>query len=147
MDNHTNSIGHILGFIYDEGALISDGTTRPPQTPRTYTPTDRPGSRFPHFWLDEARTRSSLDLFDEDFVLVIGPSGDAWAEAAREVSRRRGLPILIHRLGEVDRAKGIAMGARGAALVRPDGVTAWRIGWPEADPVAVLGAAVDRIVG
>ena len=147
MANHTNSIGHILGFIYSEGALIPDGSTPPPRTPRTYNPTDRPGSRFPHFWLDSERTRSSLELFDRDFVLVVGEEGGAWADAAGEVSRRRNLPIDIHRLGEVDPALGIGMGPRGAALVRPDGVTAWRIGWPEPDPVAVLGSAVDRILG
>ena len=146
MANHTNSIGHVLGFTYKEGALIPDGSTPPPPTPRTYTPTYRPGSRFPHFWLDPQRTRSSLDLFDSDMVLVVGESGDAWAEAAGEVSRRWNLPILVHRLGEVDPALGIAMGPRGAALVRPDGVTAWRIGWPEPDPAEVLGAAVAAIL-
>jgi 2-polyprenyl-6-methoxyphenol hydroxylase-like FAD-dependent oxidoreductase len=146
MDNHTNSIGHILGFVYEDGALIPDGTTRPPPTPRAYKPTDRPGSRFPHFWLDGERSRTSLDLFDQDFVLVAGRSADAWAAAAQEVSRRRRLPIAVHRLGEVDRALGIAMGPKGAVLVRPDGVTAWRIGWPEDDPVGVLGAAIDRIL-
>ena len=149
MANHTNSIGHVLGFIYNEGALIPDGSTPPPRTPRTYTPTDRPGSRFPHFWLDPEQTRTSLDLFDGDMVLVIGKSADAWAKGGGGgVAAAWGLlPILVvHRLGEVDPALGIAMGPRGAALVRPDGVTAWRIGWAEPDPVAVLGAAVDRIL-
>jgi len=147
MQNHTNSIGHVLGFVYEAGALIPDGSTPPPRTPRTYNPTDRPGSRFPHFWLDAERTRSSLDLFDRDMVLVVGKAGDAWADAAATVSARRGLPIGVHRLGDVDPALNIAMGPTGAALVRPDGVTAWRIGWPEPDPVAVLGAAVERVLG
>jgi len=147
MANHTNSIGHVLGFVYKEGALIPDGSTAPPPTPRTYNPTDRPGSRFPHYWLDPQRSRTSLDLFDRDFVLVVGESAGAWADAAGEVSRRRNLPILIHHLEAVDPALNIAMGPRGAALVRPDGVTAWRIAWPEPDPVAVLGAAVDAILG
>jgi putative polyketide hydroxylase/tetracenomycin A2 monooxygenase-dioxygenase len=147
MANHTNSIGHVLGFVYGEGALIPDGSTPPPRTPRTYSPTDRPGSRFPHFWLDPERTRFSLDLFDDDMVLVVGRSADAWARAAEVVSRRRNLAIRVHRLGETDPAAGIAMGATGAALVRPDGVTAWRIGWPESDPQAALGAAMDAILG
>ena len=146
MDHHIHSVGHVLGFIYDDGAVISDGTTRPPATPRTYTPTDRPGSRFPHFWLDPERTRSSLDLFDQDLVLMVGRSADAWADAAAEVSRLQGVPIVVHRLGDVDPALGIAMGPRGAALVRPDGVTAWRVAWAEAEPVAVLNAAVEKIL-
>jgi hypothetical protein len=147
MANHTNSIGHVLGFVYKEGVLIPDGSTAPPPTPRTYTPTDRPGSRFPHFWLDPQHTRTSLDLFDDEMVLVVGQSGGAWADASVEVSLRRKLPIRIHRLAEVDPALNIAMGPRGAALVRPDGVTAWRIAWPEPDPVAVLGAVVEAILG
>lgn len=145
MANHTNSIGHNLGFAYKEGALIPDGSTPPPPTPRTYTPTDRPGARFPHLWLDPQRTRSSLDLFDRDFVLVVGEPGGAWASAAAEVSRQRGLPIGVHPVGEP--ARGIDMGPRGAALVRPDGVTAWRSAWLEQDPVAVLAGAVDAILG
>ena len=146
MDNHIHSIGQVLGSRYEDGALISDGTTPPPFTPRTYTPSDRPGGRFPHFWLDPERSRSSLDLFDRDLVLIVGKSGDGWADAAEEVSRRRGLPIAVHRLGDVDPVLGIAMGANGAALVRPDGIIAWRIGWAEPDPVGMLDAIVEQIV-
>jgi len=146
MDNHTNSIGHTLGFVYEAGAIVPDGTSRPANTPRVYTPTDRPGSRFPHFWLDADHTRSSLDLFDQNMVLVIGKTADAWADAAKKVANRRKLNIVVHRLGDVDPALGICMGPNGAALVRPDGVTAWRIGWVEPDPEALLDAAVAQIL-
>lgn len=146
MDNHTNSIGHTLGFIYDDGAVVPDGSTRPPYTPRMYTPTDRPGSRFPHWWLDKNKKISSLDLFDKDFVLMFGRDGHSWAEAARALSKSRGIPIDTYEVGDLDPALGVRLGKSGAALVRPDGVTAWRVAWPEDDPEAVLGDVLDRIL-
>jgi hypothetical protein len=73
MDNHLHSVGQALGFTYHEGCVIPDGTVPKPLNPRRYEPTDRPGARFPHVWLDAARERSTLDWFDERFVLVAGP--------------------------------------------------------------------------
>ncbi|WP_375786969.1 FAD-dependent monooxygenase [Bradyrhizobium sp. Pha-3] len=146
-ENHIHSIGHTLGFSYEQGALVPDGTTPPDRTPRYYRPTDRPGSRFPHIWLDEANTRSTLDLFDRDFVLVIGPDADAWEVAAEDVSRSLSLPIIVHRLVKADPHLGFEMGPRGAALVRPDGVTAWRIGWVSEQPKEDLSGALTNILG
>ncbi len=66
MDNHLHSIGQVLGFRYEEGALVWDGSTRRPLDPRTYSPTDQPGCRFPHMWLDNARSVTTLDWFDKN---------------------------------------------------------------------------------
>ena len=52
LDNHLHSVGQSLGFHYDHGAVIDDRSTPPPHSARYYTPTDRPGHRFPHVWLD-----------------------------------------------------------------------------------------------
>jgi 2-polyprenyl-6-methoxyphenol hydroxylase-like FAD-dependent oxidoreductase len=144
--NHTNSVGHTLGFVYDAGALVPDGTTRPPYSPRYYYPTDRPGSRFPHFWLDAAQTQSSIDLFDRDLVLVHGPEAHAWGSAAAEVSQRLSIPIVVHRLAAPDPKQGLAIGARGAVLVRPDGIVAWRIGWVTAYPADDLTNVIERVL-
>jgi 2-polyprenyl-6-methoxyphenol hydroxylase-like FAD-dependent oxidoreductase len=144
--NHTNSIGHTLGFVYDAGALVPDGTTRPPYSPRYYYPTDRPGSRFPHFWLDAAQTQSSIDLFDRDMVLVHGPEADAWGSAAAEVSQRLSIPIVVQRLALADPKLGITIGAKGAVLVRPDGIVAWRIGWLTAHPTEDLANVIERVL-
>ena len=146
-ENHIHSIGHTLGFYYPEGALIPDGTTPPDKTPRYYHPSDRPGGRFPHFWLDAEKAKSSLDLFDRDFVLVVGPEAGAWTRAAEQVSAERGLPIGVHRLDNPDPAAGFGIGPRGAALVRPDGVVAWRIGWVAEDPAAELSRVFERLLG
>lgn len=145
-ENHIHSIGHTLGFSYVSDAVIPDETTPPDRTPRWYRPTDRPGSRFPHLWLDATKTRSTLDLFDRDLVLVTGPDGGPWAQAAAEVAATVGVPIAVHRLKAADPEQGVAMGPRGAALVRPDGITAWRIGWVTQTPEADLERAVRSIL-
>ena len=146
-ENHLHSIGQGLGYSYDEGAVIADGTAKPAMRTRYYDPSDRPGARFPHVWLDMARTRSTLDWFDQDFVLVAGPFADAWKEAARAVSRRMNLPIAVRQLETVHEADGFGMGVRGAVLVRPDGHVAWRMPWTPVDAQKTLGQALSTLVG
>jgi 2-polyprenyl-6-methoxyphenol hydroxylase-like FAD-dependent oxidoreductase len=146
-DNHVHSIGQSLGFIYDEGALVPDGTNRPTLRSRYYEPSDRPGSRFPHFWLDLARRRSTLDWFDQHFVLVAGPKADVWKETARQVSETLRLRIDIHQLEETHASEGLLLGQRGAVLLRPDGHVAWRMPWVPSDPAAELSATFAKLLG
>ena len=145
-DNHVHSSGQDLGFSYDAGAVVPDGTVKTPHQPRYYTPSDRPGGRFPHLWTDLARLGSTLDWFDRDFVLVAGPKADAWLNAAREVAEKSGVPIHIRQLDAAHEADGLHMGQRGAVLVRPDGHVAWRMPWLPTDPVAELGISLQRIL-
>ena len=128
MDNHIHSAGQSLGMSYEEGAVIHDATAAPPSNARYYTPTDRAGSRFPHLWLDPARKGSTLDWFDQDFVVVTGPQGCDWLEAGREVATKTGIPLGLKKLPRSDQRDGIRIGQRGA-LVRPDGHVAWRMPW------------------
>lgn len=145
-ENHLHSSGQSLGFGYEQGAIVPDGTVRQPLNSRYYTPSDRPGGRFPHFWLDLARTRSSLDWFDREFVLVAGPEGGAWIEAAKDVADRTGVALRTQRLDHPHEADGLALGLRGALLVRPDGHVAWRRPWKAPDPVGELGGALQHIL-
>jgi 2-polyprenyl-6-methoxyphenol hydroxylase-like FAD-dependent oxidoreductase len=145
-DNHLHSNGQSLGFSYEAGALVPDGTVKPVMHPRYYVASDRPGGRFPHLWIDLARTQSTLDWFDRQFVLVCGPKGEDWAAAARDVAGKSGVGIQIKQLDTADPRDGLLMGLRGAVLVRPDGVVAWRMPWVPADPVAELGAVVEKVL-
>ncbi|MGO9451913.1 MAG: FAD-dependent monooxygenase [Candidatus Binataceae bacterium] len=138
MDNHIHSSGQALGFSYGQGAVIPDGTVARPLDPRDYTPSDRPGSRFPHLWLDLARQQSTLDWFDKEFAVVAGPMGSEWLEAGKRVSARLGLPLALHSLPTANPNDGILIGMRGAALVRPDGHVAWRMPWLPSDPAKEL---------
>jgi 2-polyprenyl-6-methoxyphenol hydroxylase-like FAD-dependent oxidoreductase len=146
LDNHLHSIGQGLGFSYEEGAVIPDGTPRGGLLTRYYTPSDRPGGRFPHMWLDIARKHSTLDWFDKDFTVVAGPLGSEWLEAGRNVSAKLGLPLGLQLLPEAHRADGFHMGMRGAVLVRPDGHVAWRMPYIPSDPAKELAGALNRIL-
>ena len=145
-ENHLHSSGQSLGFSYDEGAIVPDGTVRQPLHPRHYVPSDRPGGRFPHFWLDLARTRSSLDWFDRDFVLVVAPQGSAWLEAAKQVCAKTGVPLRTEQLDSPHEQHGCALGLLGAVLVRPDGHVAWRRPLLPADPAADLADALQQVL-
>lgn len=97
-----------------------------------------PGTRAPHVELSRnGKTLSTLDLFVGDFVLIAGPGGAAWAEAATAAASQIGVSVLSYTVGDdlVDRsgefgaepfATAYGIGASGASLVRPDGYVAWR---------------------
>lgn len=146
MDNHMHSIGQSLGFIYKSNAVLEDGTVAKGLNSRYYVPSDRPGARFPHVWLDPARKHSTLDWFDREFVVVTGPLGDKWAEAAKTVQSRLGLPLMARKLPAVETDTGIQIGLRGAVLVRPDGHVAWRMPYLPDDPAKALTTALMGIL-
>jgi 2-polyprenyl-6-methoxyphenol hydroxylase-like FAD-dependent oxidoreductase len=145
-DNHVHNTGQDLGFSYDVGALVPDGTTRTLVSSRYYAPSDRPGGRFPHVWMDLARRESTLDWFDRDLVLVVGAKGDPWLAAAREVSGKKGVAIQTKQLDSTFESAGLELGLRGAVLVRPDGHVAWRMPWLPSDPAQTLAAVVDVVL-
>jgi len=144
--NHLHSSGQSLGFSYEEGALVADGTARTPLNPKHYQPNDRPGNRFPHVWLDLAMVRSTLDWFDQEFVLVAGPKAGEWLSAAQAAAESIGVPIRTRPLDVANESDGLWMGSRGAVLVRPDGHVAWRMPWAPADPAAELASAMSSIL-
>ncbi len=145
-DNHIHSIGQSLGFVYEDGAVIPDGTGKHVMRARWYEPTDKPGSRFPHLWLDLARQHTTLDWFDQEFVLVAGPRADEWVEAARKVSGTNGRVVQVRQLEDTHIQDGLLLGQRGAVLVRPDGHVAFRMPWTPSDPAAELAAVLSRLL-
>ena len=148
-----------LGFVYEQGALVPDGTSTPDRDPwgSGYKPTTRPGHRLPHAWLvvDGERV-STHDLLDEKagFVLIANASGAAWCEAAARVAADLGVVMRAVRIApdgdalDTDRSwQGLSeVGDDGAVLVRPDGMIAWRSRSGSANCAAELGAAMRRIL-
>jgi hypothetical protein len=126
--------------------VVPDGTGRHVLRARWYEPTDRPGARFPHLWLDLARRHTTLDWFDREFVLVAGPKADGWMEAARAVSGKNGRTVQAHQLDDSHEKDGLLLGQRGAVLVRPDGHVAFRMPWTPSDPAAELSAVLARLL-
>lgn len=146
-----------IGFCYEQGALVPDGTRAPERDPMggVYVPTTRPGHRLPHCWLERAGSRcSTLDLAGAGgFVLITGATGLAWVEAARAVGETLGLGITAVTIGEggdyADAERRWQylreIADNGAILVRPDNHVAWRMREAAADPAAELSRAFARI--
>ncbi|MEU9898677.1 FAD-dependent monooxygenase [Streptomyces phaeochromogenes] len=132
------SLGVQLGVRYPESPLIvSDGTPEPPADPEEYVPTARPGHRAPHVAMADGS--SVLDLFRGRFALLnIAPAVDSGAVA--QAFRTRGIPLHEEWVG-ADGARQVYGCA--IALVRPDGIVAWRGDACPADPDAL----VDQVVG
>ncbi|MCV0394929.1 MAG: FAD-dependent monooxygenase [Rhizobiaceae bacterium] len=147
-----------LGFYYDRGAIVSDGTFAPERDPMggRYTPTTRPGHRLPHAWLEKDKRRvSTLDLAGNgSFVLIIGAKGDAWAKAGVEAAEAYDIRLRVVTVGddcEYSDAERCWTHLRevnedGAVLVRPDNHVGWRCADARADALATLDDALAKIL-
>jgi len=149
-----------LGFAYETGALVADGTPLPSRDPlgSVYVPTTRPGHRLPHAWLDiEGRRVSTHDLLDDSagFVLLVGEKGAAWCDAARAICKQLGVsirPVRIAGDGDALDAEGhwaqlSEIDSEGAILVRPDAMVAWRSRSGSKDSAALLRSVMQQVLG
>jgi len=123
-----HSLGVILGYRYEGSPIcVPDGSPEPPDGYSAYLPTNRPGSRAPHSWIDEKM--STLDLFGHGFALV-DTAGDASdTQPLLAAANRAGVPLRRewvppHAMKDYDGR---------FTLVRPDGHVAWRDGKLPAD--------------
>jgi putative polyketide hydroxylase len=80
------------GFQYPAGALAPDPRRAgDPEPVLEFSPAGRIGTRVPHRWLDQARTRSTIDLAGPEWALVAGrASGPGADEAGPGTVWRRG---------------------------------------------------------
>ncbi|MDN0195817.1 FAD-dependent monooxygenase [Streptomyces sp. S.PNR 29] len=97
-----------------------------------------PGSRAPHMWVRrEGAEISTLDLYERSFVVLAGPAGQVWRDAAKKAAEKTGVPVEAYLVGhgpdgdlvpeaDADWAKAHGTAEDGAVLVRPDGFVAWR---------------------
>lgn len=126
----------ILGQRYEQGAVIGDGSAH------TMTRLDlagQPGTRMPHYRLADGR--STLDLVGTNFVLLTGPDGAAWEDAAEQVR-----PTLEHFRMDEKWCATAGVETSGAILIRPDQIIAWRAPELPADPARALTESLDRIL-
>ncbi|KIY01274.1 uncharacterized protein Z520_02826 [Fonsecaea multimorphosa CBS 102226] len=153
-----------LGFVYPQGSFVPDGSLAPPRDPlhQRYTPTTRPGHRLPHAWLNmKGKMYSTHDLVgpEGNFLLITDRDGVEWVQAARKAAKARSLRLNVAQVVQpldkpsdeeyVDleqhwaEVKGI--GAKGAILVRPDNIVAWRSPGPGSEQD--IGHAFDQVLG
>ncbi|MBL8382634.1 MAG: FAD-dependent monooxygenase [Burkholderiales bacterium] len=147
-----------IGFWYDRGALVADGTPAPRRDPTGlhFHATTRPGHRIPHAWVTRrGAVVSTLDLVAPDrFVLLVGQDDSPWIAAAAAAGRALGVTIEAIAVGDagevLDRdhawRRQRQVGVAGAVLVRPDQHVAWRAPEVPADPAAALQAALARVL-
>jgi len=113
-----------------------------------------PGSRAPHLWLRRGgQDVSTLDLTG-DFLLLVGPEGRGWQDAAKAAADQFGnLKISVHQMGmDVEDPDGrfpqlYGVSSRGASLVRPDGFVAWRSSGASVDAARDLLEALKTSLG
>ncbi|RDL30803.1 Uncharacterized protein BP5553_10148 [Venustampulla echinocandica] len=132
-----------FGYTYTSRAIVEEdtgplgGITWRPWTLNSLLMSldGRPGTRAPHVWVvQDGKRISTLDLFGKSFVLLAGPDGQSWKDAAKTVSSAIGVNLEAYCVGmngdlvdakdEFRAAAGIS--SRGALLVRPDGFVTWR---------------------
>ncbi len=142
-----------LGYLYRSQAVLSeDAAAKVHDDP--HRTAGRPGSRAPHIWIErEGRKISTLDLFGTAFVLLAGPQGAPWRDAARAAaSQFPKLALDVHVVGtdlrDTDGRFAAAYGLTdtGAVLVRPDGFVAWRAKSLPGDPQAALIHALAKVL-
>jgi hypothetical protein len=151
---HFDMLGLQLGFQYERGALVPDGSARPgcANPVRELIPCGRPGARLPHAWTRSPRGRvSTLDLLRPDaFTLVAGSGGEPWLDAAAAI---QGPPLRSLQIGrdvpDADGAWATQLGIEkeGALLVRPDQHVGWRSARAARDPRGELRSALARCTG
>jgi aklavinone 12-hydroxylase len=139
------------GCRYRSAAICPDGPDDGARAESPLHPTGTPGTRAAHVVLEHRGARiSSIDLIGRDFVLICGPEGAAWAQAATALRYSQGLPLSIYRIGadlldvEGTWAQRLGVSASGAVLLRPDGYIAWRSSTLQRAPGEALRGALAR---
>lgn len=150
---HFDMPGLQLGFCYATGALVRGPEEAPPPLQvREFTPSGLPGARLPHAWLaDDGGRASLLDRVPLDrFLLLAGPDGGAWIEAATKLAETPVTGLRLHEVLLPDLPRWLAtagIGADGALLVRPDQHVAWRSATALDPPGPALEQALREILG
>ncbi|WP_460062529.1 FAD-dependent monooxygenase [Streptomyces sp. YKOK-I1] len=153
-----SQLGVELGYHYESGALVPDGTPAPEgKDPlRDYVPSTRPGHHLPHVWLDRDGVRESVHgtVAPRGLTLLVDAAhAGPWAEAVRELADT-GAAVRLRAIGTGSAwtdpdgawAEVRGIGARGALLVRPDLHVAWRSADRSADSPAELRRAVCSVL-
>jgi len=144
-----------LGPVHRSRAVVQDADDDGAAVVDPREASGRPGTRAPHVPVQvEGNPASSLDLVGPELVLLAGPAGRPWLDAATQLASGSGLPLSASVVGPdgrvVDREGGFAAafgtGAEGATLLRPDGVVGWRTDRAVDDPQAVLDDVVRRVL-
>lgn len=139
-----------LGAIYRSSAVLAYQTPQQPLD-SPHARTWLAGARVPHVPLSgDGSETSSLDAAGPGFALLAGDGHDEWRRAAAGVSQSVGAEVAVWPVdaasvpAQPDAAAG--SGWTGAALIRPDGVIAWKPGLPAGEAAGQLASAMARLL-
>ena len=149
-----------VGATYKAGAFVRDGSPDPEllDDVMIYQPATRPGHPLPHAMIEGVGQPFPISWLTKQgscFALIAGESGDAWINAAREVSEQSAIPIEAARIGlytgDYRDTRGAwikqrGIGKDGALLVRPDRYIGFRSEHAVADPKLALRSALSQIL-
>lgn len=150
----------IIGYRYRSRAVVDDASGPAPESGVELLarpePRGEPGARVPHVWLEQRGSRvSTIDLVEDGFVLLTGPDGAPWCDAARAASSMMGVGVAAHRIGtdgdlldpDGTALASFGISSGGAILVRPDGFVGWRTDALVGSPERTLDEALHGILG
>lgn len=149
---HFAAQGRDLGFHYETGALVQDGTELPERANEDLdlAPNARPGSRAPHFGIVQGDAlKSSLDLFHGAITLLATQDqAEVWRAAASAQAHDVETVIVGQDVADPSGVFAKLYGiSGGAVLVRPDGHVGWRSARLPAEPETALAAGLAAILG
>ena len=136
---HFDRIGLDIGYSYEQGAIIPDGTDLvvPENKVTQYVPSARPGARFPHIDFEKNTFPTSThDLLDYHFyTLFTRAKDDPWKTVLAQFPTTIQQKIKVIQINELDLSETIfkklialcEIDETGALLIRPDGHVAWRV--------------------
>ena len=143
-----------IGYRYEKGALVPDGTAAPARDPMAgiYHPITRPGARLPHAVLERDGVRIGAHDLVRPGGFTLFCSHAEWRNAAAEAAAKAGLRIelvVIDARAEYRDVEGTwarlrQVDASGAVLVRPDAHVAWRSQDMPASPADTLVDTLSR---
>jgi 2-polyprenyl-6-methoxyphenol hydroxylase-like FAD-dependent oxidoreductase len=119
-----------IGYRYNSRAILPEPGDNGELYDNPRHAQTRPGDRAPHLVLNHDGTRiSTLDLFGKNFVMLAGPKGSPWCEAARNSTKLLGIETyLMDNIADPEGrfAEAYGISTSGAVIVRPDGFIGWR---------------------
>jgi 2-polyprenyl-6-methoxyphenol hydroxylase-like FAD-dependent oxidoreductase len=142
-----------LGAIYRSSAVHSDAAPAQ-QLDDPHARTWTVGARVPHVPLaGDGNQVSTLDVGGRGFALLADHGHDLWRRAAAEAEESLGVAVAVQPLGRdflPEPAEPAAVTAEagwtGAALIRPDGVIAWKPDVPAAEAAGQLATVLTGLL-
>lgn len=136
-------LGVVLGARYDDLPIVVADGSRPADERERYIPSDLPGGRAPHLWLDHAHVAGS-SLFDRlgryfTLLRIGGEAGDT--SPLKVAAHRAGVPLTVL---DIAQPPTVELYRRRLVLIRPDQHIAWRGDTLPQDADALIARVVGR---